>query len=766
MGLQKKVILWSNERLDLPDLSALQDYMYEYLAKKNQKFIANQSYVVQGFVPQNNGGLNVKMEVKNSVALNIESSGSGVAGVMWIGTGDSGIDPDLSAVLTNNSTNYLEIELITEDSALDTRAFWDPTANAGAGDEYTSTVNTCRNIKCQLKTNTVAYSGDPNRIVIGRVVTVGGAITTIYDDRDLFFRLNSDYPWTQGRSVPPNTSFSGADKSIGYWKDWIDAVMTTLKEIKGKEWYESFSSDPSLVDFLQDRNVTLIGGDEWDFNPSTNTLSWQTDSYFEVPGIARNRNTLPAGSNSGLTADGMLLYVDINRDSGAAANLTLTAVSVTAFIPSADRFVFARRIGDIVMLYNTEIVQRAHIYEETEVVTVAKVFDDILTLPFDSRESPPVAKKYKKASCDLQFWINGIHQERNKVLMVGPILSTTYSYNSGTGQVSIPNTFDLSQVRITDYFEDGAGSQFPILGGIDNVGSGGLKWFFIATGETVVNTADANIYSQDFEEIGTDWTWQTTIKTKRPIPVNAKLKYRVNPIPKAVVGTTAGGGGGGTGSLQDAYNNGRSVTVATGNPIEISGPGGEKLLKINGDMEVTGLVDPTGLQLTPLATNPIPSGKSGVWFKNTGEFRVYNHLTAEDKPLQTDPVAGYSYTNSTGGTLLKGRAIKKAGSTTINYADYNSLLNAGVIGILKADVLTTASGEFYKPGDRIPTGIITSSCFVEGSLPPEGSWVYLNQPDGKLSISAPTPASGKAQVFMGIWDNGGLSFYPAPWGLA
>jgi len=320
MGYQKKIKLWPNERLDLPDIQNLQDYFYEFLGKSNQNLTAATQFIVSGFVTQNNGGIDIKIETKDSVALNIESSGTGVEGILFMGSNNAAVDIDLISTLTDNSTNYIEIELYVQDSAPDTRAFWDPTANSGAGDEFNSVVNTCSNVQVRLRINTVAFSSNPDYIPVSRVVTSGGSISDIYDERPLFFRLNSDYSWPDGRAIPSNTSFSGADKSITHWKEWVDSIMTTLKEIKGSEWYESTFGSVSLSDLLQDRNITLIKGDDWDWNEATNTLSLGSISYLDVPGISRDRNRILAGSNTDLDADGKLLYVDINRTSGAIAN--------------------------------------------------------------------------------------------------------------------------------------------------------------------------------------------------------------------------------------------------------------------------------------------------------------------------------------------------------------------------------------------------------------------------------------------------------------
>jgi hypothetical protein len=60
---------------------------------------------------------------------------------------------------------------------------------------------------------------------------------------------------------------------------------------------------------------------------------------------------------------------------------------------------------------------------------------------------------------------------------------TPNSYNAVTGFVSVPNSVNLTDVRIGDYFFDGVGDEFVIQGGIIN--SPGFKGFTILAGQTV-----------------------------------------------------------------------------------------------------------------------------------------------------------------------------------------------------------------------------------------------------------------------------------------
>lgn len=887
MGYINKVKFWPNERLDLPDLDKLQDNVYSYLGVQNQGHLASISHVISGCVTQNDGGLNIRVVVKDSVILNTTSVAVGVEGLLWVGTGDNSIDADLTATLTNNATSYVEIEVYPEDGASDTRAFWDPTANTGTGDEYNQVVNTCVSSKTRLRVNTTGFTGNVNYIPISTVVTAGGTIVTIFDSRSLFYRLNSDYAWGSGRTIPANTSFAGADKSIPVMKDWMDAVMTTLKEIKGVEWYETSSSvnttnlfydlaltvitgngrvdhsnttaglltypalklkpfstsvtytipagsqtladgeilyidineggnrgvtgnrtlnkisrslltydgdvywiayrddnggNPSIFfrnvgliqqgesqivgeegekDFIVDRNTTLIEGDPWTFDVTGGTVTLGSDAYFSVPGLQKERNTILAQTITGMNADGKVAYVDINRDAGANANLTVTVTTIGAFQNAQNRFILLQRVGNIVNVFGGQVLPIGYIYDESQFQASALNFNNSITLPLDSRNADAI-RYYRVGGGDLQFYINGVLQQRDKVLKAGLFLGGTYSYVSGTGVVTVPNTHNLASVMTNDVFTDGAGNDFRVLGGVVN--SGATRSFNIATGQTVNVASDGGIYRQDYAESGTLGGFSNSIILKKNTPAQANFNYIIHPIERVVKGGSGGGGGGST-SLQQAYNNGATITTLTGTPIVINGPASEKLLDIQGDITVTGVIDPKGITLTPQTVNPAP-GQNTIWIKTTGELMISNDITSSETEIFTNPTTPVTYTNNTGATISKGRAVIKTSVSTIATANQTSFQNAAVIGITKTDIIDNGTGEVYRNGSFIPGAIFANDDFIEGTLPTEGTWIYLGNDFGKLTITAPLSGSNLASIVLGIWDNGGLNFSVVPWGIA
>lgn len=105
----------------------------------------------------------------------------------------------------------------------------------------------------------------------------------------------------------------------------------------------------------QNSNLELIEGETWAWDLGTNTLSWGTDAYIQVPGVDKTRNTIQAGSVM-LTVDGQAAYVDINRNTGAVANLTVNTADIsTLTLPNPNRIVIAQRIGDEVIVRGNKL---------------------------------------------------------------------------------------------------------------------------------------------------------------------------------------------------------------------------------------------------------------------------------------------------------------------------------------------------------------------------------------------------------------------------
>jgi hypothetical protein len=502
----------------------------------------------------------------------------------------------------------------------------------------------------------------------------------------------------------------------------------------------------------QDRNLMLVGGENWSWNVTSHTVSISSAAYIDVPGLNKTRNTISAGSFV-LTDDGDVAYVNINRDAGAAAILTVNVDHISNVDADIDTLIIARRIGEDVWLQNGVFLTKTWIYEESILVDSDLTVDDNgqieITLPVDSRNSGE-DRYYKNGRAEIELYINGEFQQRSQVV-VSPTF-TASAYDNVTGIVTCPDGADLSYVRSGDIFKDGADAEYFVYGSVDN--TIGQKKFTIAAGLTITVLTGCTVFRQDFKEYGSaeDWTNKIILRKNILATSNTILTFRHEHIP-SIIGSFGLPSGGGGGTLQDSYDLGNTINVASGRPITITGPAGEKLLSIDGDVEITGVIDPTGVALTRQASHPLGT-QDGLWIDTNGVPFIRNVDSGNME------LGGRTY--EADDDLTKGRAVIITDTDKVDFGDNSATANARVIGITMNDAVSGNRVYVRKTG-YVDSGIILAGDFVEGTLPNEGDYVWLGDTAvlhddlGKLSHTAPVRGSGKVEVFLGIWDNGGLN---------
>lgn len=106
----------------------------------------------------------------------------------------------------------------------------------------------------------------------------------------------------------------------------------------------------------QARTAKLIRGGTWHWVSSTNTLSWSSNAFISIAGLAENVNQLDAVSNTDLDADGKVLYIDLKRTAGASSRPIQNA-AVASVTLGDDTYVFARRVGSDVLIGNSFLLK-------------------------------------------------------------------------------------------------------------------------------------------------------------------------------------------------------------------------------------------------------------------------------------------------------------------------------------------------------------------------------------------------------------------------
>lgn len=275
-----------------------------------------------------------------------------------------------------SSTNYVGLELVrvVDENSTTTTFFWDASSQA----EFSKVLPTTTILDYRI---VITQSGFGNLLPIATVITNSSNIpTNITDSRDLFFRLgtggaspnaNYSYPWSAGRTEPgvstssPSVDpFQGADKQITTFRGWIEAIETSIKEIRGTPYWFSngsggsgTSGDISLFSVAEDSNFSYLTGEGTVTHNSATTglLQWTNDLFI--------RNVFSSGyykiqSNAtGITiSNGSVLAISLTRYNTLAANVTFapalasTPAAVQAAASSVTTRILSGNVGDFTAL--------------------------------------------------------------------------------------------------------------------------------------------------------------------------------------------------------------------------------------------------------------------------------------------------------------------------------------------------------------------------------------------------------------------------------
>ncbi len=348
MAVLGRLLISSAERVDLPDMLSIDSY-----AAGDWKFFlkglvgGDKPFILKGFDiidPQNAiGTQSCSIRVADSMVFYPGSN----AGSFFHGLEEG--HPQAAPLvpeLRKNATNFVYLTFSTFNTSVDTRAFWDPDKDGGVGGEFTQDVNTESVLKVDVNVSTGSFPA--NTIPIAKITVGPVVITSITDCRDLLFRLGTgginpdpfaEYQFralpdsSYQRSEPPITMvaggdnpFQGGDKNVLSLKEWMDLIMTKLKELSGTVyWYEDLSTYSLVSAFIDALATTFKSKGQWTHSSSTpGEVTWTEDITIKITQDPRD-TILRAGTIQ--LGDEDVAYLDLQRDKNL--NVTDQAVSWT-----------------------------------------------------------------------------------------------------------------------------------------------------------------------------------------------------------------------------------------------------------------------------------------------------------------------------------------------------------------------------------------------------------------------------------------------------
>lgn len=261
---------------------------------------------------------------------------------------------------------------------------------------------------------------------------------------------------------------------------------------------------------------------------------------------------------------------------------------------------------------------------------------------------------------------------------------------------------------------------------------------------------------------GVDWAFvdENTVDYNFNLPNDSEIHFRIDSLPSGSVG----GGQGSAGSLQAAYNISNIISIMSGVPVTLNGPSGQKLLVVNGDVQITGVIDPTGLELTPQASSPLQNTAHGIWVDSATGNLMYTKSLGDDLDLSgsvEDLLNGLginaltrSYLNTSGALIPKNTPVYCPGAGAIAMAGGSTLTKSKFVGVTTEDINDGDSGNVAVAGA------------IEGFTGyPHASLLYLGSTDGSL-VTTPIVTTGFYVVLVGLIEGTTLILRPTHVGKA
>lgn len=421
MGVKRRVNWISQQRVDVPDMRALESAASNDFDELIKSFVTGttQGYILRGFEISMAGAIGgaasgLQMIVDPGAIFHVASSQSGTFLLVPSGTPaqqlNSATNTIVDGAFAPSAINYVgvEYERFIDDTTSSQVYLWNPTTD----NETTKNAPRAQILRYRFKITTSTFAS--NVLPVCTVTTdSGNNVVSITDARWMLFRLGQggaspnpfyQYPWTaqpEGRLENPSTSssnginpFHGGDKMLMTLKDWMNAVMTSLQEIKGTTYWYELGSAGSIDSLRTDLGNTITTG-KGTISHSADVaglITWDEDIFMKVVGSRLEYKILanPEPSTDITLADNQVAYLTLVRGVEITPNLVFTNSSAIVQSVGSIAWTGPLQAGDWVKLAaDTD----AFLYQILSVDSLSQV---TLTIPYAgaSTGAPGAKAKY------------------------------------------------------------------------------------------------------------------------------------------------------------------------------------------------------------------------------------------------------------------------------------------------------------------------------------------------------------------------------------
>lgn len=420
MAVKRSVNWLSQARVDVPDMRAVESASRNDFDELIKSFVTgtSQGYIMRGFEISMAGAIGgaasgLQLIVDPGAVFHVSSSQSGTFYLVPVGTPTQQLNSATNTIIDGafapSAINYvgLEYERFIDDTTSSQVYIWNPTTN----NETTKNAPRAQILRYRIKITTSIFA--TNVLPIATVTTdSGNNVVSITDARWMMFRLGTGgaapnpfyvYPWTaqaEGRTENPSTSssnsvnpFHGGDKMLMTLKDWMNAVMTSLQEIKGTTYWYGQGSAGSIDSLRTDLGNTITTG-AGTISHSLDTaglITWDEDIVLKVVGSRLEYvfTANPEPSTDITLAENQVAYVTLIRDVQISPNLVFTNSSAVVSSVGSIAWTGPLQQGDWVKLSADTV---AGYYQIQTVDSLSQV---TLTIPFNGTSTGAGGAKAK-----------------------------------------------------------------------------------------------------------------------------------------------------------------------------------------------------------------------------------------------------------------------------------------------------------------------------------------------------------------------------------
>jgi hypothetical protein len=350
---------------------------------------------------------------------------------------------------------------------------------------------------------------------------------------------------------------------------------------------------------------------------------------------------------------------------------TAPASGNTKYWAKNDGFMYQRTPdGDIKLLTN---INGNVFHEDVDVVAVPATNNEmapatgpaVLTLPKDRRKLVGVTLL---AEVTNTLNVVTVHKTNHGLTALDTVTVTT---SVAIGGITAPQLSVVgAAVTVIDAdtfsYVAGGSATSTASGYLDTVHAEATRYFMVGSRELEVYLNGQLLRDGiDYTEVGALDTLsnQINLLAGGSFVVGDTVSYRIDSNGGQYV-VTAGGGGN---TLQSAYLGGTTITVTIGFPVTIQRAGayvaGDKLLFVDGDMDVSGVIDPKGITFTPQGSDPLDAAAYGLWTNAAFEL-IYKRAAGTALNLSTDYVRRDGTFVMTGALQMGGFRVTNLGTPT------------------------------------------------------------------------------------------------------